>query len=121
MSCKQTTNRTVHLSDRQGIFSQSTTLPGFLIVKSAVPIPQERGRFLHAKSTNFVHFLQRVNASHELEGIMAGVMSTNIAFEGVFLNQDPRSMIDSSKIGITRPAVDKALVLEYEDMLTDKR
>ena len=29
-------------------------------------------------------------------------------------------MIDQSKIGITRPAVDKALVLEYEYMLKGK-
>ena len=28
-------------------------------------------------------------------------------------------MVEQSKVGITGPAVDGALVLEYEDMLTD--
>ena len=51
---------------------------------------------------------------------MARVVSTDIAFKGTFLNQDTRSMVDQSKIGIARPAVDKALVLEYEDMLKGK-
>ena len=47
-------------------------------------------------------------------------MSTDDAFEGAFLNQDPRSMINLSKIWITRPAVDRALVLECKYMLTGK-
>ena len=38
-----------------------------------------------------------------------------------FLNQDTRSMVEQSKVGITRRAVDGAVVLEYEDMLTGKR
>ena len=52
----------------------------------------------------FVQFFQRFRASHELEGIMAGVVSTDIAHQGAFLNQDSRSMIDQ----------------RYEDMLTGK-
>ena len=44
----------------------------------------------------------------------------DIALKGAILNQDPRSMIDQSRIGITRPAVDRVLVLEYEAMLTRK-
>ena len=67
-----------------------------------------------------MHLLERFNASHELEGIMAHIVSTNIASEGTFLNQDTRSMVDQSKIGIARPAVDRALALEYKDMLTGK-
>ena len=51
---------------------------------------------------------------------MPGVTSVDMAFEGAFLNQDPRSMIDQSKMGITRPAVDRALVLEHDYMLTGK-
>ena len=51
---------------------------------------------------------------------MAGLVSTDIALEGVFLNQDSRSMIDQSRIGITMPAVNRPLVLDYEDMLTGK-
>ena len=73
------------------------------------------------QSTYFVHFLQRLDASHDLEGVMTRVMSTNVAFEGTLLNQDTRSMIEQSKVGITRPAVDGALVLKYEDMFTGKR
>ena len=52
---------------------------------------------------------------------MARIVSTDIAFEGTFLNQDTRSMVDQSKIRIARPAVGRALVPEYEDMLTGKR
>ena len=73
------------------------------------------------ESTYFVHFLQRLGGSHELEGVLTRVVSTNVTFEGTLLNQDTRSMIEQSKVGITRPAVDGALVLEYEDMLTRKR
>ena len=29
-------------------------------------------------------------------------------------------MVDQSRVGIARPAVDRALVLEYQDMLTGK-
>ena len=71
--------------------------------------------------TYFVHFLQRLDARHELEGVMTRVLSTNVAFEGTLLNQDTRSMIEQSKVWITRPAVDGALVLEYENMFTGKR
>ena len=67
-----------------------------------------------------MHFLQRLDAGHELEGVMTRVVSTNIALEGTFLNQDTRSMVEQSKVGIARLAVDEALVLEYEDMLTGK-
>ena len=72
------------------------------------------------ESTYFVHFLQRLDASHELEGVMTGVVSTNVVFEVTLLNQDTRSLIEQSKVGITRPAIDGALVLEYEDMFTGK-
>ena len=120
MCSKQTANRTVDPSDQQGILSQSTPLSGIMTIESAVLAPQGRGQFLHAKLTYFVHLLQRFHASHELEGIMAGVLSTDIALEVAFLNQYSGSMIDESTIGITRPAVDRALVLEYEDMLTGK-
>ena len=73
------------------------------------------------ESTYFVHLLQHLDASHELEGVMTRVVSTNVAFKGTLLNQDTRSMIEQSKVGITRPAVDGAPVLEYEDMFTGKR
>ena len=68
-----------------------------------------------------MHFLQCLNASHELEGVMTRVVATDITFEGTFLNQDTRSMVHQSKVGITRPAIGGALVLEYEDMFTGKR
>ena len=67
-----------------------------------------------------MHVLQHFDASHELEGVMAGIVSTNIALEGTLLNQNTRSMVDQSNVGIARPAVDRALVLEYEDMLAGK-
>ena len=47
-------------------------------------------------------------------------MSTDIAFEGKLLDEDSRSMIDQSKIGVTRSFVDRALILENEDMFTGK-
>ena len=68
-----------------------------------------------------MHFLQCLNASHELEGIMTRVVSRDISFEGTLLNQDTRSMVQQSKVGITRSAVDGALVLEYDKMFTSKR
>ena len=82
--------------------------------------PLECGRAIHLKSTYFMHLLQRLDASHELEGVMARIVSTNMALEGTFPNQDTRSMFEQTKVGIARPAVDGALVLEYEDMLTGK-
>ena len=117
---KQTANRTVHLPDQQGILRLSMPLVGILTAKSAIRAPQKRGRILHAKSTYFMHLLQRFDASHALEGVMAGVVWADIALEGRFLNQDSRWMVNQSKIGIARPAVNRALVLEYEDMLTGK-
>ena len=74
----------------------------------------------HLDSTYFLHFLQRLDARHELEGVMTRVVSKNVAFEGTLLNQDTRSMVEQSKVGITGPAVDWGLVLEYEDMFTGK-
>ena len=68
-----------------------------------------------------MHFLQCLGASHELEGVMTRVVSTNVTFEGRLLNQDTRSMVQQWKVGITRPAVDGAPVLKYEDMFTSKR
>ena len=68
-----------------------------------------------------MHFLQCLDPSHELEGVMTRVVSTDITFEGTLLNQDTRSMVQQSKVGITRSAVDGALALEYEDMFTGKR
>ena len=68
-----------------------------------------------------MHFLQCLDASHELEGVMTHVVSTNVTFEGTLLSQDTRSMVQQSKVGITRSAVDGALVLKYEDMFTGKR
>ena len=44
----------------------------------------------------------------------------DIAFEGTLLDEDSRSMIDQSKIGVTRWSVDGALVLENEHMFTGK-
>ena len=120
MPRKQTANRTVHLSDRQGILGQLTPLPGILTVQSAVPAPHDRGRIIHLVSTYFVHLLQCSYASHELEGVMAAVVSTEIALKGTFLNQDTRSMVDQWRIGIARPAVDRAFGLENEDMFTGK-
>ena len=75
---------------------------------------------MHLKSTYFVHLLQRFNSSHELEGVMARIVSKNMALEGTFLYQDTRSMVDQSKVGIARSPVNGALVLEHEDMLTGK-
>ena len=68
-----------------------------------------------------MHSLQCLDASHELEGVMTRVVSTDITVEGTLLNQDTRSMVQQSKVGITRSVVDGALVLEYEDMFTGKR
>ena len=68
-----------------------------------------------------MHFLQCLDASHGLVGVMTRVVSTDVTFEGTLLNQDTRSMVQQSKDGITRSAVDGALVLEYEDISTDKR
>ena len=68
-----------------------------------------------------MHFLQRLNASHELEGVMTRVVSTSVTFEGTLLDQDTRLMIEQSKVRITRSTVDRALVLECEDMFTGKR
>ena len=68
-----------------------------------------------------MHFLQCLDASHELEGVMTRVVSTDITVEGTLLNQDTRSMVQQSKVGITRSVVDGALVLEYEDMFKGKR
>ena len=68
-----------------------------------------------------MHFLQCLDASHELEGVMTRVVSTDITVEGTLLNQDTRSMVQQSKVGITRSVGDGALVLEYEDMFTGKR
>ena len=48
-------------------------------------------------------------------------MSTDITFEGRLRNEDTRSMVQQSKVGITRSAVDGALVLQYEDMFRGKR
>ena len=95
-------------------------LLGIATVESAVRAPLECGRAIHLKPTYFVYFPQRLEASHELEGVMARIVSTNIAVEGTFLNQDTRSMVEQSKVAIARPAVDGALVLEYKDMLTGK-
>ena len=67
-----------------------------------------------------MHSLQCLDDSHELEGVMTRVVSTDTTFEGTPLNQDTRSMVQQSKVGITRSAVDGALVLEYEDMFTGK-
>ena len=86
MPSKQTAYGTVHLSERQGILSQSTPLPGILTVESAVRAPQECGRILHPKLTYFVYVLKRVDASHEVESVMVGVVSTDIALGGAFLN-----------------------------------
>ena len=63
-----------------------------------------------------MHLLQRFSAGHELEGIVPGAMWTDIALEGTLLDQDSRSMIDQSKIGVTRPSVDTALGLQNENM-----
>ena len=68
-----------------------------------------------------MHFLQCLYASHELEGVMTRGVSTNVTFEGTLLNQDTRSMVQQLEVGITRSAVDGALVLEHEDMFTGKR
>ena len=68
-----------------------------------------------------MHFLQCLDASHELEAVMTCVVSTNVTLEGTLLNQDTRSMVEQSKVGITRSTVNGALVLEYEDMLSGKR
>ena len=67
-----------------------------------------------------MHFLQCLDASHDLEGVMTPVVSTNVTFEDTLLNQDTRSIVQQSSVGITRSAVDGASVLEREDMFTGK-
>ena len=47
-------------------------------------------------------------------------VSTNVAFGGTLLNQGTRSMVQQSKIGFTRRAVNGGLVLEYEDVFRGK-
>ena len=91
------------------------------LVESAVRAPREYGCRIHLEPTHFVHFLQCLDASHDFEGVMTRVVSTDVTFEGTFLNHDTRSMVQQSKVGITRSAVDGALVLGYEDMFTGKR
>ena len=76
---------------------------------------------MQLESAYFVHLLQHLDASHELEVVMTRVVSMNVTFEGTLLNQATISMIEQSKVGITRPAVDGALVLEYDAMFTGKR
>ena len=90
-------------------------------VESAVCAPRKHGCTIHLESTYFVHFLQCPDTSHALDGVMTRVVSTDITSEGTLLNQDTRSIVQQSKVGITRSAVDGALVLEYEDMFTGKR
>ena len=68
-----------------------------------------------------MHFLQCLDPSHEPEGVMSRVVSTDITFEGTLLNQDTRSMVQQSRFGITKSAFDGALILKYEDMFTGKR
>ena len=115
MPSKQTPNRNVHRSDRRGILKQAShylafqpskqPLLGMPTVESAIRAPNERGQIIHLKSTCLVHLLQRFDASRELEGVMAGVVWLDIALEGIFLNQDTRSMVHQSKIGIAiRPS-----------------
>ena len=82
--------------------------------------PQKRGRFLHTKSTNFVHLLQRSSAGRKPEGIVPSVMSTDIAFEDTLVDQDSGSMIVQSNIGVTNSSVDRALVLKKEHLFTGK-
>ena len=68
-----------------------------------------------------MHFLECLDASHELESVVTRLVSTNVTLEGTLMNQDTRSMVQQSKVRITRPAVEGAPVLEYEDMFTGKR
>ena len=68
-----------------------------------------------------MYLLQCLDTSHELEGVMTRIVSTDIAVESTLLNQDTRSMVQQSKVGITRSVIDGTLVLEYEDMFTGKR
>ena len=41
-----------------------------------------------------MHFPQRLDAGHELDGVMTRVVSMNIALEGTLLNQDTSSMVE---------------------------
>ena len=93
---------------------------GIQTVESAVRAPLKRGRGIHLESTHFVHFLQCLDDSHELEGLITRVVSTNFTSEGTLLNQDTRSMVEESKLGTTTSTVDRALVLEYENMFMAK-
>ena len=77
-------------------------LLGVLTVESAVRAPHECGRAIHLKSTWFVHLLQRFDAGREVEGVMARIVSTNIALEGTFLNRETRWMVEQLKVGIAR-------------------
>ena len=40
------------------------------------------------ESTHFMHFLQRLDASHELEGVVARIVLTSVTLEGTLLDQD---------------------------------
>ena len=92
-------------------------LLGIPTVDSAVHAPFECGQANHLNSTYFVYSLRRLDTSHELERVMARIVSTNIGLEGTFLNQDTRSTVEPSKVGIARLAVTGALALEYKDIL----
>ena len=43
-----------------------------------------------------------------------------VPLEGMLRDEDSRSMVDQSKVGVTRSSVHGALVLENEDMLAGK-
>ena len=54
-------------------------LLGIATVVSAVSAPLNCGRAIHLELTYFVYFVQRLDAGHELAGVMTHIVSTNIA------------------------------------------
>ena len=91
------------ISHYSALRQSNQPLLGIPTVVSAVLAPLECGRAIHLESTYFVHFLQRLDADHDLEGVMTPVVSTNVALKGTFLNQDTRSMVEQSKVGTLLP------------------
>ena len=67
-----------------------------------------------------MHLLQRFGGGNELERVVPGVLLADIALEGTLLDQNSRSMMNQSKIVVTRLSVDRALVLENEYMVRAK-
>ena len=67
-----------------------------------------------------MHVSQRSGTGYPLEYVVSSIMSTDVAFEGMLLDEGSRSMIDQSKIGVTGSPISRALVFENEYTLAGK-